>query len=74
VLGVSGDTLETHRQFSKEFNITFPLIDDADGAVRKLYGGGRVTYLIDAAGTIRHVMKGVPDNPRLLEELDRLPQ
>jgi len=72
VLGVSGDTLETHQQFSKEHAITFPLIDDAAGTIRNLYGGGRVTYLLDEAGMIRYVMPGVPDNKRLLEELDKL--
>ena len=71
MLGVSGDTLQTHQEFTKEFKITFPLIEDADGSISKLYGGGRVTYLIDESGTIRHVMKGVPDNQRLLEELDK---
>ena len=71
VLGVSGDTLQTHQEFTREFKITFPLIEDPEGAISKLYGGGRITYLIDESGTIRHIMKGVPDNQRLLEELDK---
>ena len=72
VLGVSGDTLETHRQFSKEHGITIPLIDDSAGEIRKLFGSGRVTYLLEKEGMIRFIMKGVPDNERLLEELDKL--
>ena len=72
VLGVSGDTLETHRQFSKEHGITIPLIDDSAGEIRKLFGSGRVTYLLEKEGMIRFIMKGVPDNGRLLEELDKL--
>lgn len=74
MLGVSGDTLETHQAFMQEQGITFPLIDDADGAIRKLYDGGRITYLIDREGIIGFIMKGVPENRRLLEELDRLNQ
>ena len=73
MLGVSGDTLETHRQFSKEHAVTIPLIDDSAGEIRKLFDSGRVTYLLDKEGIIRFIMKGVPDNQRLLEELDKLP-
>lgn len=72
MLGVSGDTLETHQAFMQEQGIAFPLIDDADGAIRKLYDGGRITYLIDKEGIIGFILKGVPDNGRLLEELDLL--
>jgi peroxiredoxin len=74
VLGVSGDTLETHQAFMKEHGITFPLIDDADGTIRKRYDSGRVTYLIDEEGIISFIVKGVPENERLLEELDRQQQ
>jgi peroxiredoxin Q/BCP len=73
VLGVSGDTLATHEAFAKEHGITFPLIDDADGAIRKLYGSGRITFLIDKEGIVRLIMEGVPDNAVLLKELAKLP-
>jgi peroxiredoxin Q/BCP len=72
VLGVSGDSLATHEAFSKEHGIAFPLVDDSGGAIRKLYGGGRVTYLLDRDGIIRLIRPGVPDNRELLEELDRI--
>lgn len=72
MLGVSGDTLETHQAFMQEHGIAFPLIDDADGAIRKLYDSGRITYLIDREGVIRFIMKGVPENKQLLEALDHL--
>ena len=71
VLGVSSDTLETHREFAKSLNLKFPLIADS-GEIRKLYGGGRITYVIDPAGIIRYIHKGMPDNDRLLEVLGNL--
>ena len=74
MLGVSGDTLETHQAFMKEHGITFPMIDDADGTIRKLYDRGRITYLIDQEGIISYIQKGVPENERLLAELDRQQQ
>lgn len=72
VLGVSDDSMETHRKFAKENRISFPLIADEDGKIAKRYHGGRVTYIIDKKGIIRFVQKGVPDNDLLLRELEKL--
>jgi peroxiredoxin Q/BCP len=71
VLGVSADSLETHRAFAAELGLDFPLIAD-DGTIRKLYGGGRITYLIDQSGLIRHVHKGMPDVTALIGEIAKL--
>ena len=71
VLGVSSDTLETHRDFVEKLGLAFPLIAD-DGTIRKFYGGGRITYLIDQSGIIRYVHKGMPDNEELLREIGNL--
>ena len=68
VLGVSSDSLETHQAFSDELKLSFPLVVD-DGSLRKLYGSGRITYLIDQQGMIRYVHKGMPDNEKLLQEV-----
>lgn len=72
VLGVSSDSIATHNKFKERHNITFPLISDGNNDLRKLYPGGRVTYLVDKNGTIRFVQKGVPDNARLLREIEKL--
>jgi peroxiredoxin Q/BCP len=71
VLGVSRDDLETHQAFAKELGLQFPLIAD-DGTIIKLYGSGRITYIIDQSGVIRYVNKGMPENDRLIEELEKL--
>ena len=71
VLGVSSDTLETHNAFAKKLGLSFPLLVD-DGAIRKIYGGGRITYLVDQSGIIRYVHKGMPDNDRLIREVNNL--
>jgi peroxiredoxin Q/BCP len=71
VLGVSSDSLETHREFAAKLGLDFPLIAD-DGTIRKLYGGGRITYLIDQSGIIRYVHKGMPDNETLVGEISAL--
>lgn len=60
VIGISGDSAESHSQFVSEHRLPFPLIADQDGSLRRLFGvprvlgllPGRVTYVIDATGTI----------------------
>jgi thioredoxin-dependent peroxiredoxin len=63
VIGVSGDTAESHTKFAGRHRLPFRLVSDADGAIRASYGvpktlgllPGRVTYLIDRNGMVRHV-------------------
>ena len=63
VIGVSADSDERHRAFSRQHKLSFPLISDADGSLRKAFGvqktmglfPGRVTYVIDGEGIIQHI-------------------
>lgn len=63
VVGVSADSSESHRRFAVHHRLPFVLLTDADGAVRKRYGvgkalgilHGRMTYVIDTKGVVRHV-------------------
>ena len=63
VIGVSSDSADSHRRFAERFRLGFVLVSDADGALRARYGvprtlglfPGRVTYLIDRDGIVRHV-------------------
>lgn len=66
VLGVSRDASATHAGFAGKHRLNFRLLADTDGAVREAYGvgkflgllDGRVTFVIDRDGVIRHVFKG----------------
>jgi len=63
VIGVSSDSVESHRRFAEKHDLSFTLLSDEGGKVRKLYSvpktfgifPGRVTYVIDEKGVIRHV-------------------
>lgn len=62
VLGVSSDSLESHRRFAEAHLLPFRLLSDRDDRVRKLYGAtgalgmpGRITFIIDREGVIRHI-------------------
>ncbi len=74
VLGVSPDSIATHKEFSTKNSLQYPLVADEAGEVRKLYAPGRVTYIIDREGVIRFIQQGVPDDKVLLEELEKLPR
>lgn len=72
VLGVCADTIKTHQEFADKYDLRFPLISDEKGEISRLYDPGRVTYIIDKAGIVRFIQKGVPDNKVLLLELEKL--
>ena len=63
VVGISSDSAGAHRDFADKHRLPFVLVSDDGGKVRKLYGvpstlgllPGRVTYVIDPAGVVRHV-------------------
>ena len=72
VLGVSADDLETHKRFSAELGLRFPLISDSDRKLEGLYGKGRITFLIDRQGVIRLIQAGFPKNEEILAEILKL--
>ncbi|MEM9164719.1 MAG: peroxiredoxin [Cyanobacteria bacterium P01_F01_bin.4] len=63
VLGISSDSPESHQKFAAKHNLPFTLVSDTGSTVRKAYGvpatlgllPGRVTYVIDKDGVVRHV-------------------
>jgi peroxiredoxin Q/BCP len=72
VLGVSPDDVETHKRFADSLKLTFPLVSDPDGKIRSLYGPGRITFFIDTAGIVRLIIEGMPDNRKVLADIERL--
>ena len=64
--------METLRKFVEEEGVKFELIADTDKKIKKLYGSGRVTYLIDKKGYIRFIQNGVPNNEDFLNQLQLL--
>jgi thioredoxin-dependent peroxiredoxin len=62
VIGISAQSVESHKSFAGHHNLQYVLLSDADNKVRKLFGvsatlgiPGRVTYVIDKKGIIKHV-------------------
>ena len=63
VIGISSDSPDSHQKFANKYSLPFTLVSDAGSKVRQAYGvpatlgllPGRVTYVIDQAGTVRHI-------------------
>jgi len=63
VIGVSDDSVVAHQSFVAHHRLPFLLLSDPGGEVRRLYGvsgwlgllRGRVTFVIDRQGIVRHV-------------------
>jgi thioredoxin-dependent peroxiredoxin len=76
VVGISSDSVESHRSFAENHDLPFTLLSDEGGKVRQLYGvpntlglfPGRVTYVIDREGVVRHVFSSQLAASRHVEE------
>jgi peroxiredoxin Q/BCP len=64
VIGISGDSPESHRKFIEKYQLPFTLLSDEEDAVRKQFGvngnylgliPGRVTFVVDKQGIIQFV-------------------
>ena len=76
MLGVSGQSVESHKSFASHYGLPFILLSDETNKVRELYGvpstmgflPGRVTYIIDKKGVVRHIFNSQTQAQRHVEE------
>jgi peroxiredoxin Q/BCP len=73
VLGVSADSIDSHKKFKKKFDLNFPLLADTDKKIIEAYGTWkeksmygkkymgieRTTFVIDEDGKISHIFPKV---------------
>ncbi len=80
VIGISSQSIESHSKFALLNRLPFILLSDEGGKIRKLYGvpasfgllPGRVTYVIDKKGIVRHVFSSQVDAKKHIEEALRI--
>jgi peroxiredoxin Q/BCP len=80
VIGVSSQSVDSHKRFAATNTLPFVLLSDEDGKVRKLYGVssalglmlGRVTYVIDKKEIVRHVFSSQLNPKKHIEEALRI--
>ena len=76
IWGVSADDAVSHRRFAGRHKLPYPLLSDVNNMLRKRFGvpramgllPGRVTYVVDGEGIIRHVVENLLDGPAHVRE------
>ncbi|MBX7148986.1 peroxiredoxin [bacterium] len=76
VIGISSDDEASHKKFAATHHLPFILLADSGGKVRKLMGvpktmgllPGRVTYIVDKKGIVRHVFNSQFQAEKHVEE------
>lgn len=76
VIGISSGSVESHRRFAAKHDLPYTLLSDEERKVRKLYGvsntlgifPGRVTYVVDKEGIVRHVFSSQLNVEKHVEE------
>jgi thioredoxin-dependent peroxiredoxin len=76
VVGISSDSVDSHKGFADDCGLPFKILSDTDGEVRKRFGvpssmglvPGRVTYVIDRRGIVRYVFSSQLHATRHVEE------
>jgi peroxiredoxin Q/BCP len=85
IIGISGQSVESHKAFAEKNRLSFTLLSDKENKIRKLFGvptnlfglvPGRVTYVIDKSGKVVYIFnsqieatKHVDEALRILKEI-----
>ena len=77
VVGISAQSVESHKQFAEQNKLNYTILSDAGNEVRKLFGvpgkvfglvPGRVTYIADKSGKVVHIFNSQTDVMRHVDE------
>lgn len=87
VIGISGQSVESHKNFAEKYRLTYTLLSDEGNSIRKLFGvpsnflgllPGRVTYIVDKSGTVIYMFnsqsqatKHVDEALKILQHLEQ---
>ena len=81
VIGISGDSPKSHRNFIEKYQLPFTLLSDTADVVRQLFGvegnfmgliPGRVSFVIDKEGVVQFVFDSQSKAVKHVEEAQRV--
>jgi peroxiredoxin Q/BCP len=81
IIGISAQSVESHKAFAEKYKLTFTLLSDPDNTVRKMFGvpaglfgtvPGRVTYVVDKTGVVVYVFNSQTEPTRHVDEALRI--
>lgn len=77
VIGISSDTVDSHVKFVVNNRLPYTILSDTDKTVRNSFGvpsdllgilPGRVTYIVDLNGVVRHIFKSQLNTSKHIEK------
>lgn len=77
VIGISSQSVESHKEFADKNRLKYTLLSDNDSKVRKLFGvpgrifgliPGRVTYVADRSGKVIYIFDSQSETQRHADE------
>lgn len=81
VIGISSDSIASHKKFAKQYKLPFILLSDNDKKIRNLFGvkpglfgliPGRVTYVVDKEGVIQMIFDSVMATSHITRALEKV--
>lgn len=81
IIGISGQSVESHKKFAEKYHLKFTLLSDEGNEVRKLFGvpvnlfgllPGRVTYIIDKSGKVVYIFNSQTNARKHVDEALRI--
>jgi len=77
IIGISGQSVESHKEFAEKNRLTYTILSDNKNIVRKLFGvptkffgsiPGRVTYVADKSGKVVFIFDSQTETQRHADE------
>jgi peroxiredoxin Q/BCP len=77
IIGISGQSVESHKEFADKYHLSYTLLSDEGNKIRKLFGvpsnflgmlPGRVTYIADKSGKVIYIFNSQAQAERHVDE------
>ena len=81
ILGISGQSVKSHKKFSEQYHLDYPILSDEGNRIRKRFGvssklfgliPGRTTYVADMEGKIVYIFNSQSQPERHVDEAMRI--
>ena len=81
IIGISGQSVESHKKFAEKYRLNFTLLSDEGDKVQKLFGvpvnflgmvPGRVTYIVDKSGKVIYIFNSQTQATKHVDEALRI--
>ncbi len=78
IIGISGQSVQSHKDFADKYHLPFTLLADEGNVVRKKFGvrvspiPGRVTFVVDKTGHVVYVFDSLSEPEKHVHEAMRI--